>query len=72
MPLKCPLDRQDRLARAMAAAKRAGARLLIGVLERLRRGCVEFRDNLPGDDCYHAFLRPEDARAFRKRGHRML
>lgn len=66
------LERHDRLARAMIAAKRAGAGLLIEVLERLRRGPVEFRDGGPGEDCYRSFPRPEDVRAFRQRGHRML
>ena len=70
--IEVPLGKHDRLARAMIAAKRAGARLLIDVLEKLRRGCVRFRDDVRGDDSYRSFPRPEDVRAFRKRGHRLL
>ena len=70
--VEVPLEKRDRLGRALVAAKRAGAGLLVDVLDRLRRGSVKSRDDIPGDDCYRSFPRPEDVRAFRKRGHRMF
>ena len=70
--VEVPLKRRDRLSRAMVAAKRAGAALLVEVLDRLRRGCVAFRDDGPDDDCYYSFPEPEHVRALRARGHRML
>ena len=70
--VKVPLRQNDRLARAMIATKHAGAELLIDVLERLYHGHVSFRDTSPLDNCYRSFPRPEDARVFRERGHRML
>lgn len=70
--VEVPLGEHDRLARAMVAAKRAAAGLLVAVLDRLRRRCVRFHDDGPGDDCYRSFPRPQDVRAFRKRGHRLL
>lgn len=70
--VEVPLDRHDRLSRVMVAAKRAGAGLVVSVLDRLRRGRIRFREDVPGDDCYRTFPRPEDVRALRARGHRML
>lgn len=70
--VEVPLKRHDRLSRAMVAAKHAGATLLVEVLDRLRRGCVAFRDDSPDDDCYYSFPEPEHVRALRARGHRML
>ena len=70
--VEVPLSKHDRLSRAMEAAKRAGADLLLDVLDRLRRGSVRFREDTPGDTCYRSFPRPEDVRALRARGHRML
>ena len=70
--VEVPLSKHDRLSRAMVAAKRAGADLLLDVLDRLRRGSVRFREDTPGDNCYRSFPRPEHVRALRARGHRML
>ena len=67
-----PLRRHDRLARAMVAAKRAGALLLLDVLDRLRRGRVASQGRATGDESYRGFPRPEDVRAFRGRGHSLL
>lgn len=68
---KVPLRKHDRLARAMVAAKRAGAHLLVDVLDRLRHGPATF-ERKQGDNRYRGFPRPEDVCAFRSRGHSML
>ena len=70
--IEVPLGKHDRLARATVAAKRAGAGLLLDVLDRLRRGGVRFREEKLGDDCYRSFPQPEDVLAFRARGHCLL
>lgn len=70
--VEVPLNRQDRLSRAMVAAKRAGAVLLVEVLDRIRRGCVTFRNDGLDDDFYRSFPEPEHVRTLRAHGHRML
>ncbi len=70
--LEFPLRKRDRLDRVINGTKRAGAGLMLEVLEQLRTNRVQPRELDLSDSGYHSFPGPEDVRAFRKRGHRML
>lgn len=70
--LEFPLRERDRLDRVIAETKQAGARLMFDVIEQLRTGTAVPRDLDLSDAGYHSFPQPDDVRAFRKRGHRML
>jgi len=70
--LEFPLQERDRLDRVINGTKRAGAGLMLEVLEQLRTNSVKPRELDLSDSGYHSFPEPEDVRAFRKRGHRML
>ncbi len=70
--LEFPLRERDRLDRVINGTKRAGAGLMLDVLEQLSTNQVQPRELDLSDSGYHSFPGPEDVRAFRKRGHRML
>ena len=67
-----PLRERDLLHRVMSGAKREGARLFVRVLQDLRQGKVTGTKLDMGERGYFHFPAPEDVRAFRRRGHRLL
>lgn len=70
--LEFPLRDRDRLDRVITETKRAGAQLMFDVIEQLRTGTASPRDLDLSEAGYHSFPQPDDVRAFRHRGHRML
>jgi methionyl-tRNA formyltransferase len=70
--LDCPLQERDSLHRVITETKRAGARLMIDVLRRMRAGTITATPLDKSQQQYFGFPKPEDARAFRTLGHRML
>ena len=67
-----PIRPRDSLDRVVTETKRQGARLMIDVLLRIRDGDVAPEPLNLSEAEYFSFPGREDARAFRKRGHRML
>jgi methionyl-tRNA formyltransferase len=67
-----PIRRRDSLDRVVTETKREGARLMIDVLLRIRAGGVRPQPLDMGGAKYFSFPGRADARAFRKRGHRLL
>jgi methionyl-tRNA formyltransferase len=70
--LEWPLRERDNLHRVITETKRAGARLMIDVLRRMRTGTITATPLDRSRQQYFGFPKPEDARAFRMLGHRML
>jgi methionyl-tRNA formyltransferase len=70
--LDWPLRERDNLDRVIVETKRAGARLMIDVLRRLRRGEVTATPLDWSQKRYFGFPQPADVQAFRLRGHRLL
>jgi methionyl-tRNA formyltransferase len=70
--LEFPVREQDSLDRVIRETKRAGGRLMIDVLRGLAAGTLEPRPLDMSAAGYFSFPKPEDVRAFRRRGHRML
>jgi methionyl-tRNA formyltransferase len=70
--LEWPLRERDNLHRVITETKRAGARLMIDVLRRMRAGTITATPLDRSKQQYFGFPKPEDARAFRMLGHRML
>jgi len=70
--LEFPIHEHDRLDRVINGTKSAGAGLMLEVLEQLRNGTTTPRELDLSEAAYHSFPQPEDVRAFRRRGHRML
>jgi methionyl-tRNA formyltransferase len=70
--LEWPLRERDNLHRVITETKRAGARLMIDVLRRMRAGTITATPLDRSKQQYFGFPKPEDARAFRTLGHRML
>ncbi|UCD74939.1 MAG: hypothetical protein JSV91_14270 [Phycisphaerales bacterium] len=70
--LDFPLREKDCLDRVIVETKRQGARLMIEVLRKVAAGTDEPQPlDMAGKE-YFSFPKAEDAKAFRKRGHRML
>jgi methionyl-tRNA formyltransferase len=69
---ECPIRESDSLDRIIRETKREGARLLIRVLDELAAGKATPRPLDMSEASYHSFPKRHDARALRKRGHRML
>lgn len=67
-----PLREQDSLDRVITGTKRAGARLMIDVLRRLRAGDTKATPLDWSEKKYFGFPKADDVRAFRMKGHRML
>lgn len=67
-----PLRKRDSLDRVMRGAKQEGARLFCRVLHDLRNGTATATQLDMGRAGYFRFPTPEDARAFRRRGHSLL
>ncbi|MBM43611.1 MAG: hypothetical protein CMJ36_01165 [Phycisphaerae bacterium] len=70
--LEFPLMERDRLDRVINGTKKAGAGLMLDVLEQIRTDSTQPRELDLSESGYHSFPRPGDVRAFRRRGHRML
>lgn len=70
--LEWPLKPKDSLDRVITGTKQDGARLMIDVLLRMKRGAVEPTPLDMTGKKYFSFPKPSDVKAFRKRGHRML
>jgi methionyl-tRNA formyltransferase len=70
--LEVPLRERDSLDRVIVETKRAGARLMIDVLRGIAAGTTRRAPLDMSEAEYHSFPKPEDVRAFRRRGHRML
>lgn len=67
-----PLKNQDCLNRVIVETKRAGARLMIEVLRKIAAGTDEPQPLDMARKEYFSFPKAADARAFRKKGHRLL
>jgi methionyl-tRNA formyltransferase len=70
--LEVPLRERDSLHRVITETKREGARLMIDVLTRMRRGQAVAAPVDMANASYFSFPKPADVRAFRARGHRMI
>lgn len=70
--LEWPLKPKDSLDRVITGTKRDGARLMIDVLLKMKRGECEPTPLDMSEKKYFSFPKPDDVKAFRKRGHRML
>jgi methionyl-tRNA formyltransferase len=70
--LEVPLRERDSLDRVIVETKRQGARLMIDVLRSLAAGTLEPQPLDLSQKKYFSFPKPEDVRAFRKKGHRLL
>ncbi|MEQ8768903.1 MAG: formyltransferase family protein [Phycisphaerales bacterium] len=62
----------DALDRLIVETKRGGARLMISVLDRLRKGEIDATPIDMTEKKYFSFPKPADVRKLRKLGHRML
>jgi methionyl-tRNA formyltransferase len=67
-----PIKPKDSLDRLIRGTKQEGARLMIDALRRLRRGELESTPLDMSDKKYFSFPKPDDVKAFRARGHRLL
>jgi methionyl-tRNA formyltransferase len=70
--LEWPLKPRDSLDRVITGTKQDGARLMIDVLLKMKRGACEPVPLDMTEKKYFSFPKPADVKAFRKRGHRML
>jgi methionyl-tRNA formyltransferase len=67
-----PLRERDNLDRVITETKRAGARLMIDVLRRMRVGDIKAIPLDWSKRKYFGFPEADDVRAFRMKGHRLL
>ncbi|MCC5822902.1 MAG: hypothetical protein LAT64_04745 [Phycisphaerales bacterium] len=70
--LEWPLKPKDSLDRVITGTKQDGARLMLDVLLKMKRGAIEPTPLDMTGKKYFSFPKPPDVKAFRKRGHRML
>lgn len=70
--LKWPLKKNDSLDRVITGTKQDGARLMIDVLLKMKRGEAEATPLDMSEKKYFSFPQPKDVKQFRKRGHKML
>lgn len=70
--LEWPLRQSDSLDRVITGTKQDGARLMMQVLLRMKRGEAQATPLDMTGKKYFSFPKPADVKAFRKRGHRML
>lgn len=70
--LEWPLRQSDSLDRVITGTKQDGARLMMQVLLRMKRGEAQATPLDMSGKKYFSFPKPADVKAFRKRGHRML
>jgi methionyl-tRNA formyltransferase len=67
-----PIRERDSLDRVMTETKREGARLMIRVLRDLAAGAAAGRPLDMANAAYYSFPKRENAKDFRRRGHRLL
>ena len=67
-----PLHERDRLDRVIVGTKEEGARLMIETLRSLAAGADKPQPLDMDEAGYFSFPEPDDVRALRKRGHKML
>jgi methionyl-tRNA formyltransferase len=67
-----PIEARDSLDRVITITKQEGARLVIDVLEKLRRGQASGVPVNMSEASYFSFPKREHVREFQKRGHRLL
>ena len=70
--LEVPIRDRDSLDRLIVETKREGARLMIRVLRELAAGTDDPQPLDMSEAQYFRFPQPDDVKALRKRGHRML
>lgn len=70
--LEWPLEARDSLDRVITGTKRDGARLMLDVLLKMKRGEATAAPLDMTGKKYFSFPKPADVKAFRQRGHRML
>lgn len=70
--LEWPLEARDSLDRVITGTKRDGARLMLDVLLKMKRGEATATPLDMTGKKYFSFPKPADVKAFRQRGHRML
>lgn len=70
--VECPIREHDSLDRVIIETKREAARLMIRVLRELAAGTSTTRPLDLANASYYSFPKRQDARHFRRRGHRML
>ena len=70
--LEWPLKEKDSLDRVITGTKQDGARLMIDVLLKMKRGEAVAEPLDMSNKQYFSFPQPEDVKAFRKRGHKMI
>ncbi len=70
--LEWPLEARDSLDRVITGTKRDGARLMLDVLLKMKRGEAKATPLDMTGKKYFSFPKPADVKAFRQRGHRML
>lgn len=70
--LEVPIRERDTLDRIIVETKRQGARLMIDVLRRAAAGTLDPMPLDMSEAGYFSFPKPEDVRALRRRGHRLL
>jgi methionyl-tRNA formyltransferase len=69
---KFPIRPADSLDRVIRRTKRLGARLFVQALLDLRAGTIKSVPLDMGDARYFGFPGPDDVRAFKQRGHRLI
>lgn len=70
--LAWPLKEHDSLDRVITGTKQDGARLMIDVLLKMKRGEAQAKPLDMSEKKYFSFPQPKDVKQFRQRGHRML
>ncbi|MCA9304837.1 MAG: hypothetical protein KC996_12005 [Phycisphaerales bacterium] len=70
--LEWPLKEHDSLDRVITGTKQDGARLMMDVMLRMKRGEAEVTPLDMSEKNYFRFPQPKDVKAFRRRGHRMI
>jgi methionyl-tRNA formyltransferase len=70
--LEWELKERDSLDRVITGTKRDGARLMMDVMLRMKRGEAVATPLDMSNKQYFSFPKPEDVKAFRRRGHRMI
>jgi methionyl-tRNA formyltransferase len=70
--LEFPLEKSDSLHRVITGTKQAGARLMLTVLSSIDGAAPKATPLDMSDASYFKFPQPDDVKAFRARGHRMI
>lgn len=70
--LEFPLEKNDSLHRVITGTKQAGARLMLTVLSSIDGAAPKATPLDMSDASYFKFPQPDDVKAFRARGHRMI